>query len=91
MAGPGIQPQALIESPSVYDILPTTLYVLGLPIARDMPGQIWKKAFDPGFLSSHPVEFIETYETSPMGDSRPIESGVDDAILEKLRALGYID
>jgi predicted AlkP superfamily phosphohydrolase/phosphomutase len=46
---------------SVADITPTVLYVLGLPIGRDMDGRARTDFFTPAFTSTRPVTFIPSY------------------------------
>jgi predicted AlkP superfamily phosphohydrolase/phosphomutase len=47
---------------SVVDVVPTVLYVLGLPIARDMDGVARTDLFTPAFTATRPIAFIPTYE-----------------------------
>ncbi len=48
---------------NLVDLTPTLLGLLGLPIARDMQGRVLTELFDPKFFTSHPLRFIDTYET----------------------------
>jgi predicted AlkP superfamily phosphohydrolase/phosphomutase len=88
--GPGIRGGSQIADADILDITPTILFALGLPVARDMRGRVLTGAFEPDFLRSNPVEFIPTYETGEREAGEPIASPVDDAIKDKLRAVGYI-
>jgi hypothetical protein len=47
---------------SVVDVVPTVLYVLGLPVARDMDGVARTDLFKPAFTATRPIAFIPTYE-----------------------------
>lgn len=47
MAGPGIAPGAAISSPTLLDIAPTALALLGLPRGADMDGRVLLEAFAP--------------------------------------------
>jgi hypothetical protein len=47
---------------SVVDVAPTVLYVLGLPVARDMDGIARTDLFKPAFTATRPIAFIPTYE-----------------------------
>jgi predicted AlkP superfamily phosphohydrolase/phosphomutase len=91
--GPGVRVGARPTDASVLDITPTILALFGEPIGRDMDGYVIKQAIDENYLESHPITYIETYET---GEPRPqpaepLESPVDDEIKEQLRSLGYVD
>jgi hypothetical protein len=47
---------------SIVDVAPTVLYVLGLPVARDMDGVARTDLFKPAFTATRPIAFIPTYE-----------------------------
>jgi predicted AlkP superfamily pyrophosphatase or phosphodiesterase len=93
MAGPGIQAGHTIASgPSVVDVTPTILAYLGLPVGKDMDGRPITEVFEPSYLRTHPIQYLETYETGERPGSRtPLESPLDEGMKEKLRALGYIE
>ena len=91
MAGPGIRAGIDMGAASVLDIAPTVLALFGLPAARDMDGQPLTEALAPGFLSAHPVGWIDTYggQRSP-DDETLVASDGDREVIEKLRSIGYI-
>ncbi len=60
--GEGIQPGALLTGARLVDLVPTLLYGLGYPAARDFDGQVLTQAFDKRFLSAHPLTFLPSYE-----------------------------
>jgi hypothetical protein len=60
--GPGILADAQIEDVSVLDFAPTFLYSLGLPVGRDMDGEVRDEIFEPDFTAAHPVFLIPSYE-----------------------------
>jgi predicted AlkP superfamily phosphohydrolase/phosphomutase len=93
MNGPGVVPGRTIEGARVHDIAPTILTIAGLPVGRDMEGEVLTDAFTREFARTHPVRFVETHETDlEKGvDEEPIESPVDDEVREQLRSLGYIE
>jgi hypothetical protein len=47
---------------SIVDVAPTVLYLLGLPVARDMDGVARTDLFKPAFTATRPIAFIPTYE-----------------------------
>ncbi|MEO6006819.1 MAG: alkaline phosphatase family protein [Vicinamibacteraceae bacterium] len=47
---------------SIVDVAPTILYLLGLPVARDMDGLARTDLFKPAFTATRPIAFIPTYE-----------------------------
>ena len=47
---------------SIVDVAPTILYLLGLPIGRDMDGYARTDIFAPGFTAERPITFIPSYD-----------------------------
>jgi predicted AlkP superfamily phosphohydrolase/phosphomutase len=74
---------------SVYDVVPTVLYLLGLPVAEDMPGKVLEKAILGAFMDENPLRTVKSYETSKLEELEPPPE-VDEELLQKLKALGYI-
>ena len=60
--GEGIRPGAVLAGASILDVAPTLLYLLGLPVARDMEGRVLTEMLEPGYARDHPVTFIPSYE-----------------------------
>jgi hypothetical protein len=60
--GEGIAPGALLTGVQLVDLVPTLLYGLGFPVARDLDGRVLTSAFDKGFLARHPLTFLPSYE-----------------------------
>ncbi len=61
--GDGIRPGATLQPASVLDLAPTMLYLMGLPVARDMEGRILTEILEDDFTRGHPVTFIPSYES----------------------------
>jgi len=60
--GSQVAPGRLITRASIVDLAPTILYVLGLPIGRDMAGFARTDLFQREFTDEYPITFIPTYE-----------------------------
>lgn len=79
------------SNPGVADVAPTVLYLLGLPVARDMTGDVIWDLVDPAFRARRPEQRIPTYEIGrPGGGEAAIPSAMDEGIRRQLRALGYL-
>jgi len=91
ISGPDIRRGDTVGNVTVLDVTPTILHLFGLPVANDMRGVVVKDFFSRSFLEKHPVVTIDTYETS-RSEARPepIESPVDEELMRRLKALGYI-
>ncbi len=74
--GDGIRPEARLHGASVLDVAPTLLYLMGLPVARDMEGRVLTEILDPDFARRNPVTFIPSYESlavAPAAPGAPLE------------------
>ena len=74
--GDGVRAGARIENASVLDITPTVLYLMGLPVARDMEGRVLAEMLDDDFTRAHPMTFIPSYESlavTPIAPSEPLD------------------
>src|SRR5262249_53226948 len=86
-AGPGIRP-GVIEGARLQDIAPTVLALLGLPVARELPGRVLRE------LVAAPLDvaFVPTYRDLQRDpSSSPAARDLDSAVHERLRALGYLE
>lgn len=86
--GHRVKRHARLDAPSILDVTPTVLALLGQPAARDMPGRVLGEALsaDLGGLR------IASYETAPGSAAIPATANADvgRAQLEHLRSLGYL-
>jgi hypothetical protein len=73
--GPGVQEGQKVDSARAPDLLPTTLYLLGLPVARDLDGEPLTQAFTPAFLNANPASSIPTYEGASIQERGPESFG----------------
>lgn len=94
MEGGPVRPGAKLDKAHVYDLYPTILYLLGLPVPEDAAGRVLTEALDPAFVQAHPIRTIPTYQTLGPARGLPGKSGrgsdLDAKELEKLRSLGYL-
>ena len=89
--GPPIRKGVKIQPDNLLDILPTVLYILGLPVADDMDGHVIVDAIEPAVLQRRPIAFVKTYETEKFRLTRGSPARrYDEEMINRLRALGYI-
>jgi predicted AlkP superfamily phosphohydrolase/phosphomutase len=69
--GSGIAPGAKMQGPSVLDVAPTLLYLMGLPLGRDMPGSLRADALEEELVRTQPVTFISSYHNFLVEPRRP--------------------
>ncbi len=93
ISGKHIRHNTQIKAANIYDIVPTILYYLGLPVARDMDGKVLVEAIKDSYLKKNPVKYIDTYETQDRGDmiEKAVRSSDERLIKERMRSLGYIN
>jgi predicted AlkP superfamily phosphohydrolase/phosphomutase len=63
LSGRGIERGVFLNAAQLSDVVPTVLYAMGLPIARDLDGRVLTGAFSSGYLARQPLTFIPSYET----------------------------
>ena len=72
------------------DIAPTILYILGVPISRELAGRPVLQMLSPDFLLRYPVRDVATYgdrrSTGAVREGEPL----DQEMVERLRSLGYV-
>ncbi|MFQ5876632.1 MAG: alkaline phosphatase family protein [Acidobacteriota bacterium] len=96
LSGPGARRgESLTTRPTLFDIAPTVLHLVGLPIADDMSGRILLEALDPAFMERHPVRSVPSYEDRGRAAENVVADGAEvrraeEQLLADLRALGYI-
>ena len=69
--GDGIRQGGTLRSASVLDVAPTLLYLMGLPVARDMEGRVLTEILDEHFARDNPVTFIRSYESLAVAPAAP--------------------
>lgn len=94
MKGPNIKRNTKIEGSSVLDITPTILYLLGLPVARDMDGKVLTDAILPEYLEKREMKYVTTYETHEEETRdehvQVAQTEIDESIKARLESLGYL-
>jgi len=90
ISGGPVQPGAALNHPTVFDVVPTILYLLGLPVAQDLPGRVLTEALNPEFMRQNPERKIPTYGSyTPMKEPQS-DKAIDKEIMRELRSMGYL-
>jgi len=92
--GPDIKKGEQINM-QVVDLAPAILYYLGLPLGKDLDGQVKFSMFEESFRRKNPVKYIRTYDSEKTKKKYLISKDAGSEILperleERLRTLGYI-
>jgi hypothetical protein len=64
ISGTGVAAGTTLEEADILDVLPTALYVLGLPVGGDLRVQLLRRLFTRAHLESHPVQIVPAYGIS---------------------------
>jgi len=90
MAGPHVRRGVAVTGASVFDITPTVLALLGVPVGRDMDGRVLEDALTPDFLASYPPQFVASHEDGPVARKIIRARPGENELLEELKSLGYV-
>jgi predicted AlkP superfamily phosphohydrolase/phosphomutase len=90
-AGPAFRPLGRVADLGIADVAPTLLHVLGLPVPDDMDGRVVTQWLHP----DDPAARTPVRACSPCDRYAGVAAGADargeELVLEKLRALGYVE
>jgi predicted AlkP superfamily phosphohydrolase/phosphomutase/Flp pilus assembly protein TadD len=92
ISGGPVKKDAMLDTVSIYDAAPTILYLLGLPVGKDLAGKILTEAMNPNFLQKYPEQNIASWDPlkTQIQQVEKRASNVDQEMMENLAALGYI-
>ena len=88
--GPAFEPGP-VAGLGIYDMMPLFLALKGWPVATDFASGVPERVFADSFLRENPLETIESYGSMRVSlpEAGPIVA--DEEMVERLRALGYLD
>ena len=96
VSGPQVRRSATVDRRITHlDVLPTLLFALDAPRARDNAGQPLVELFTEELVAARPDRWVASYAPeaaigSAQAKAETKRSALDGEILEELRALGYI-
>jgi len=89
--GPGVRPGYSVEGASLWDVAPTILALMGVPIPENTDGRVLSAALSEELLSQLAITYSEAVDDTPEQPLTPEMSEEDErAIRERLEALGYV-
>jgi hypothetical protein len=88
--GPAFRP-GRVDGLTIYDVFPLLAYLKALPVAEDLPGTMPVAALDPAVLAARPVERVPAYALEIQRSRDEGSETADAEMLERLRALGYLE
>lgn len=90
-SGPAFRASGRFEGATVYDVAPTVLAVMGLPVPEDMDGRVLSETLQESHLERFPLTYVSSYEPAVAREREEVGSTMDESIREQLRSLGYIE
>lgn len=90
MNGPGVQAGIRLEDACIYDIAPTVLHTMGLPVPSDMDGHVLLDAFAAEYAAAFPVVVAQPGAETGGGAAVDYTAEGEQEIMDRLRGLGYM-
>lgn len=91
--GPGIRHNPNVTT-DIFNVVPTVLAYLGLPIPTDMDGTFIREAFTDEWLASHEVKYAgsSSQDGKGWGEGQDVfDESEEQVLVDRLRGLGYLD
>jgi hypothetical protein len=104
--GPGISPsknlnlrtwssawEMIGRRTTVLDVLPTLLYLHGLPVSQELEGAVLEDLISRDFLERHPIRRVESYGALAGAGASPgeVDNATQEEYEKRLRSLGYLN
>lgn len=86
-AGPDVRP-GVIEAPTLFDLPPTLLSLLGIPLSEELAGRVLEEALNSPVAPARIASYAAVPWFRPGGPDAVEQSDTDE--IETLRALGYL-
>ncbi|MGB3977108.1 MAG: alkaline phosphatase family protein [bacterium] len=90
VSGPGIMRIDELQDIHIYEIMPSLLAWMGLPVSSDLEGQPRIDFFTDDFRRNHPVSLVDSYGDFEGVKPVQIPLHIDQELRKELESLGYI-
>jgi predicted AlkP superfamily phosphohydrolase/phosphomutase len=93
VTGKMVKPENTISNPEITDIAPTVLYLLGIPIPKDIDGNVLTSLFDAEYLKRFPIMSAGGETGSISGakhGDKYYTKDEEEKIKERLKGMGYL-
>lgn len=83
--------QKISKGANIIDVAPTVLHLMGVPVPRDMDGQVLRDFLTDEFLAENQIVYSSMDDDGPQKEITAYSAREEDIISERLRGLGYFD
>jgi predicted AlkP superfamily phosphohydrolase/phosphomutase len=90
MAGPGVRQGHTFAEGMLWDLAPTILYYLGVPVPEDMDGRVLTAAFEADWRAQRPIQGSPVVAGDAYQRSADYAADEEAIIQKRLRGLGYV-
>ncbi|MGH8602377.1 MAG: hypothetical protein ACREXR_06260, partial [Gammaproteobacteria bacterium] len=91
LKGEGIREGSQVMGTEIIDVAPTVMYLMGLPVPKDMDGKVLVDYFRPEHLERYPVSYCDADVGAPEKAHYAYTEDEEAKISDKLKALGYLE
>jgi hypothetical protein len=81
----------LVNPYTTNDVAPTLLYLADCPLPKYGVGSVMARSLSPKLTRARPVKFAAGYHYEPRESGEDCSQGSEQEIIERLKALGYVD
>jgi hypothetical protein len=78
-----------LDLPSLADVLPTALHLLGAPLPDDLDGRVLTDALAPEWCAAHPIQTAS--REGEAGERMTLSNNDEDEMRKFLQGLGYVE
>ncbi len=89
-AGPGVNRGQRLDALTHYDLVPTLLYRLGLPVPSSLEGRVVSELFTESFNRARAQRVTRASTRREAKEAATKETHFEDDEIERLRSLGYV-
>ena len=87
--GAGIKKDTTVTGANLMDICPTALYMLGIPLTKEMDGKVLMEIFEDGYSNGREIKYYgSSYKCPP--EEKVFDEQDEQKVKERLKGLGYI-
>ncbi|MEM7118292.1 MAG: alkaline phosphatase family protein [Chloroflexota bacterium] len=89
-SGPDFGAQTSREEASIADLMPTILYLLGLPVPQECDGQVLLDVVAQPFVGQHEVTYSDEADSDEVENDLTVDKDEEELLVDRLRSLGYM-